>query len=140
MRTCCPYVSENAPMISSAEYPPSTSDMTSRCMDGDTWQLKSVVRQVYTSSVHPHWHLMVCSSASRASSLTTGRAPGLGARRTVRAASWSIATLLAADCCTSAPASCACRARGTRLPASAVPAAAAQLAPSAVRNRRRERT
>src|SRR5205809_443395 len=65
-------------------------------MDGDTEHEKSVVRQVNTSSVQPHWHLMRCSRSSRCWVLSSGRAFGLGARRTGRTTLSSI-TMLDAD-------------------------------------------
>src|SRR5689334_16559850 len=41
-----PYTSTKESRISCAEYPPSTSDLMSACIAGETWQTKSVVRQV----------------------------------------------------------------------------------------------
>src|SRR5205823_10430556 len=68
--------------------------MTSRCIDGETRHEKSVVRQVYTSSVQPHWQRRRCSRASRSAAETTTRDPGFGGSRTGRDADWSIANRL----------------------------------------------
>src|SRR5437867_11461051 len=60
-------------------------------MAGDTRQLKSVVRQVWTSRVQPHWQRRWCSSASRSLATIDARAPGLGGSTTGRDAVWSMA-------------------------------------------------
>ena len=51
---------------------------TSLCIAGDTLQAKSVVRQVYTSRLHPHWQWIWCSRSSRCAAVIDGCAFGFG--------------------------------------------------------------